>query len=103
MPRQPEGRAVQRIRAYLEGRGAFVVKIHGGDNPFQEVGIPDLLVCYRGYFIGLEVKQPGEDPTQVQLAVGRRIESALGRFAIVSSVDDVERLLRKLRRKGSSA
>lgn len=103
MPRQPEGRIGKRIRAYLEELGCFVVKIHGGDNPFQEAGLPDYLVCYRGYFIGLEVKQPGEEPSKAQLAVGRRITNSLGAFATVSSVEDVDRLLRRLRRKGISA
>ncbi len=31
-------------------------KIHGG--PYQERGIPDIIGCHQGRFIGLEVKLP---------------------------------------------
>jgi hypothetical protein len=96
---QPEGKLYRRIKAYLEGRGAFVVKIHGGDNVFQEAGLPDLFVCYKGYFIGLEVKTDVGKPSPRQLAVLRRIERAGGVGEVVTSVEQVERILTKLDRK----
>lgn len=34
----------------------FWLKIHGG--PFQERGIPDIIGCHHGKFIGMEVKLP---------------------------------------------
>lgn len=39
---------------------ALIWKIHG--DYFQEVGIPDLVLCVEGRFVGLEVKdqKPGE-------------------------------------------
>lgn len=39
---------------------AWVFKVHG--NPYQMAGVPDLLVCVDGLFVGLEVKfnRPGE-------------------------------------------
>lgn len=99
MPRQPEGRLYRRIKAYLEDRGAFVTKIHGGDNVFQEAGLPDLFVCYEGHFIGLEVKTDAGEPSPRQLAVLRRIERAGGVGQVVRSVDEVKRILTKLDRK----
>jgi hypothetical protein len=96
---QPEARIVKRIRAYLEGLGAWVFNVHGGDNPFQEVGVPDLLSCLQGRFIGLEVKQPGEEPSARQKVVLRRIEEAGGIAAVVTSVEEVERLLQRTIRK----
>jgi len=33
-------------------------KIHGG--PYQEAGIPDIIGCYKGYFIAFEVKRPNK-------------------------------------------
>lgn len=54
------------------------MKIHGGDNPYQAVGIPDILACYRGYFLGLEVKLRGNDVSPKQEAHLRRIRTAGG-------------------------
>lgn len=79
-------------------RGACVFNIHGGDNPFQEVGIPDLLVCFTGVFIGLECKLPGEEPSPVQRVVLKRIEKAGGYAAVVTSVHEVEVILRRIER-----
>ena len=98
MAMQPERRIVQSIQAYLEGLGARCFKIHGGDNPFQEAGIPDLLACYKGRFVGLEVKQPGGKPSKKQLKVLREIEAAGGTGVVVSTVEEVARLMRKLDR-----
>lgn len=99
MPKQPEGRLIRRTRAYLEGRGACVFKIVGGESVFQEAGIPDLLVCYNGIFIGLEGKTPVGKPSPRQLAVGRRIEKAGGYFLVFTELAEVEALLTKLDRK----
>ncbi len=96
MPRQPEGRLVKRIKAYVKGKGGRCFNIHGGDNPYQEVGIPDLLICYRGRFVGLEVKQPGEEPTAKQKQVLHEIEAAGGRAVAVTTVEEVVDLLAKI-------
>lgn len=92
MPRQPEGKAKKRIKSYLQGQGAVVWAIHGGD-PFQESGIPDLIGCWRGRFLGLEVKQPGEEPTPLQLRSLSLITRAGGIAGVVTSVGDVQDLL----------
>lgn len=96
---QPERKLVQKIQRYLDGEGARCFKIHGGDNPFQEAGIPDLLCCWRGLFIALEVKLPGEKPSPKQASILRQIERSGGVARVVTSVMEVERLLRSLRRE----
>jgi hypothetical protein len=99
MPRQPEGKAKQAIKRYLEGEGAVVYAIHGGDGPFQEVGIPDLLACWHGYFVGIEVKQPGQKPTKLQQRNLDRIAAAGGLSLVATSVEDVVDYLSKRARK----
>ncbi len=96
---QPEAKLVNHIRAYLEGRGAWVFKVHGGDTPFQEVGIPDLLCCLDGKLMAFEVKLPGERPSPRQNRVLHRIEEAGGIAAVVESVAQVERILKRTTRK----
>lgn len=97
----PEARLVVRIQKVLEELGARSFKIVGSDEGFQEVGIPDLLVCYRGFFIGLEVKQPGaeKDVSPRQSLVLKQIEEAGGIARVVSSVAQVRRILANVDRK----
>lgn len=93
----PETRLVGAIRrAILEAHAdAWVVKVAGG--PYQEAGIPDLIVCVGGRLVGLEVKapRPGESPaaarrraSAIQLAQLERIRRAGGSAAVVLSVDE---------------
>jgi hypothetical protein len=89
----PEARLVRRIQEYLISRRARPFKIMGNDEGLQETGIPDLLVCYFGQFIGIEVKQPGGRPSPRQLYVLRQIDLAGGITAVVSSLPEVKELL----------
>jgi hypothetical protein len=95
---QPEARLVKKVQDYIGGVGGRSFKIHGEDT-FQEVGIPDLLVCYKGYFVGLEVKQPGGRVSPRQHKVLQEIDTAGGISAVVSTLEQVVDLLAKLDRK----
>lgn len=93
---QPESKLVKKIRERVErNRLGRCFKIHGDDN-FQEVGIPDLLCCYRGRFVGLEVKQPGNSPSPVQMVVLQEIVSAGGIASVVSTLGQVDDLLAQI-------
>lgn len=59
-------------------------------------GIPDLLVCYRGHFIGIEIKRPGQKPTKLQTATLGLIEEANGIVGKVTSVHEAKDLIGKL-------
>ena len=84
--------ALQRqIIAYLRGRGAYVFKVVG--SPLQQRGTPDLLVCWWGKFIAIEIKVPGEDATPMQNHEIHKIREAGGCGVVVKSVGDVEVLL----------
>lgn len=80
------------IKTYIKECGGLCYKIHGGDL-YQETGIPDLLCCIQGLFIGIEVKDPGGKPSAIQLAQGARIKKAGGRFLIAKSLNDVKKFL----------
>jgi len=68
----------------------------GDAESFQEVGIPDLLFCYRGRFVGAEAKMPGNHPTAKQLAVLNEIVEAGGYALVFTTVEQVSRLLSKI-------
>jgi hypothetical protein len=102
MPRQPEGKIVKRIKHAIERKGGRCFKIQGSDDSFQEVGIPDLLCCVTGRFVGAEVKQPGEKLRPAQRVVLHEIYRANGVAAVLETVDQAEHLLSKLEKEGPS-
>lgn len=59
----------------------------------MQPGWPDLQVLWRGQFWCFEVKAPGNRPTKEQVARGEGIVANGGRWAVVYSVDDVQRCL----------
>jgi len=95
---QSEEAIVKKIRKALQGSvGGFWFKVHGG--PFQMAGLPDLLGCVQGRFIGIEVKRPSR-MTNVSPIQQRMIQkiNLNGGLAIVScdpdtAVEEVTRFL----------
>lgn len=66
----------RKMRAMLEQRGAKVIKQHG--DVYSEIGVSDLLVCYRGHFVAIETKMPGKKPTQMQERFLEEVRAAGG-------------------------
>lgn len=91
---QPEARIGHAIRKALEARGAFVFKVHGSD--MMRAGLPDLIVCHNGQFVGLEVKTPTGRVSAVQVRVMQLIRRSGGTAEVVRSVDDALAVLRKM-------
>lgn len=83
---------VDAITKYLRIKGAYVVKQHGSQ--YGRAGVPDLLVCYKGKFYGLEVKKPiGGVTSKLQLIELMRIKEAGGVAQVVTSVEDVRGII----------
>lgn len=64
MPRKPETALSEKVLSRLRAEGGRWTKVHGG--PFQEAGVSDILGCWRGRFVAIELKIPGEKPTKLQ-------------------------------------
>jgi len=87
-----ETRLVKTILKVLREQGGWWIKTHGG--PFQERGLPDILGCFNGRFIGIEVKKPGEEASLIQKYVMKEIEEKGGGITkVVTSVQEVLILL----------
>ena len=84
---------VAAIKRYLItlGGDAFFWKEHGG--PYGTSGIPDIICCYRGRFLGLEAKLPTGKLTELQKRALDRINAAGGIARRVESVDDVRAII----------
>jgi hypothetical protein len=73
----------------LEALGEYILS--GGQ--YGTAGIPDIIVCYKGRFYGLEAKVGKNKPTRLQAATIEQIKRAGGTAAVVRSVDDVKAVL----------
>jgi len=81
---------------------SFGWKVHG--SPYQIAGLPDLVFCIHGLFIGLEAKhqRPGESlthalgrATPAQLEKIQQINTAGGTAAVVTTVEGALALIRE--------
>ena len=86
-------KAIQnKIVQYLKQQpNTWFFKTHGG--MYQVAGIPDILLCYNGHFVALEIKRPGEKPTNLQEKVLRDIKEVGGIAAVVYGLSDAKELL----------
>ncbi len=89
-----ESDIVAAVLDYLRLRGAWVLKTHG--HLGQRPGIPDIVACYRGRFLCLEVKRPGGRLSPRQAAELAAIKEAGGIAEVVTSLDDAIALLERL-------
>jgi hypothetical protein len=71
MGKNPETKVTAKITKALDKIGAIWYKQHG--NSMSVSGTPDLLVCYRGRFYGIEVKTEENEADAAQLNQMRRI------------------------------
>lgn len=89
-----ESQLTSQIKNLLKSKGAYCEKIFGGG--YQASGIPDILCCYRGYFLAIEVKSPtGKGrASDIQKLKIKAIRDAGGVAFITDNIEDVERVLK---------
>lgn len=75
-----------KIKAYLKNKGAWFIKYWGGGG-FTKAGIPDILCCYKGRFIAIEVKAPNGKASELQLFNLKKIEEAGGKAFLLYPKD----------------
>ena len=80
-----------KIKAYLKSKGAYCVKYHG--NQFSQVGVADLLVCYRGGFLAIEIKNETGKTSPLQDENILMVEKAGGISFVARSVQDVRKVI----------
>ena len=66
-------------------------KIHG--SPYQRAGLPDIIGCLKGQFFGIEVKMPGNRPTDLQRATLEKLASDGAVCGIVHSLSEAQSLV----------
>lgn len=83
-----------QIKKYLKHIGAYVVKYFGCT--YTQAGVPDLMVCYKGRFIAIEIKNESGKTTKLQDAHLQQIKEAGGISAVVRNVEEVKNIIDKI-------
>lgn len=65
-----------KVKGFLKNEGVYFVKQFGC--AFTSAGIPDLLICCNGHFLGVEIKAENGKPSQLQLMNITKIKQAGG-------------------------
>lgn len=84
---------VKATQKAIEAVGGWVFKTHG--HLGQRRGIPDVLACVGGRFIGIECKGPRGRLTAEQAREIARIRAAGGIAGVARSMEDVMQLLQE--------
>ena len=92
MPLIPrETQIVRRIIRWLHAEGHFAIKIHG--SAMQRAGLPDIIACVKGRYVGIEVKRPGNGPTPLQKLRLQNIRDAGGIAGVAACLEDAVALV----------
>lgn len=78
-----------KVKKFLAQEGCWFVKTWS--NGVQRSGIPDILACCNGYFLGIEVKADKGKPSKLQLYNLREIHES-GGIALLLYPDDFDGL-----------
>lgn len=86
MGKQPESKLSRDIQKLIRSRGGYCFKVWG--NPMMPAGIPDIICCYHGLFVGFETKMPLGGLQKIQAHTHRKILNADGFVFVPRSVQD---------------
>jgi hypothetical protein len=87
----PESKVKKEITNYLKELGAYYFfPVTGG---FGRSGVPDIVACLDGKFVGIECKAGDNQPTALQVKNLKAIRSAGGLSFCVNSVKVLRELL----------
>lgn len=81
----------KKIIDFLKSKGAYVVKIISA----SQAGVPDVICCYRGRFVAVEVKRPEtlKNVSRLQAYNLDKITEAGGIGFVACSVEQVKKVL----------
>ena len=86
----PEGKVKTQLVKMLKEMKVWY--FFPANNGFGKSGLPDVIICWYGRFIGVEVKSPKGKPTELQLRCGEDIQGAGGVWRVVRNDDDIRAL-----------
>ena len=97
MAQTPEGKVKSAVTKILKEYGVyyFFPATHG----FGRSGVPDIICCYKGRFIGIECKAGKGKTTALQERELRNIDTAGGIAVVINetNIDDVKTILEEIK------
>lgn len=78
-----------KIKEFLKKEHCYFFKFWG--TMYTRAGVPDLIACVNGHFVGIEVKSDSGKPSEIQLVNIKEIHDCLG-FAVVVHPEGFEQL-----------
>ena len=89
MAMTPEAKVKKKVKETLNRMGSYFLQPIG--TGFGSMGAPDIIVCYKKHFIGIECKAGKGKVTALQQDNLKRIGNN-GGFALVINEDNVDEL-----------
>ena len=89
MAKTPEGEIKDQVRKVLDEMGAYY--FFPAANGYGRTGIPDVIACVGGHFVGIECKAGSKQPTALQQRELDNIEKAEGTGVLVNA-DNISNL-----------
>jgi hypothetical protein len=85
----PEAKVKKKAKMVLDNLGAYHFSPMTGG--YGNSGVPDIVACYEGFFLGIECKAGKGKPTLLQLDNLKRIDAS-GGYSVVVNESNVEQL-----------
>lgn len=88
-----------KIFHYRNNSGAIVSEYKGKKRfvRFGATGSPDIIVVYRGQYIGFEIKDVKGKQSESQVAFQEALEKAGGAYYVIRSIDEFVRIMMKIK------
>jgi Holliday junction resolvase len=104
MAKTPEKKVKDQVTKLLDAKNAYwFYPVMGG---YGSSGVPDIVACYRGVFIGIECKAGNNTPTALQIKNLNQISQAGGYSAVINetNLDELQVIFNRIdsERKTSS-
>lgn len=92
----PEGKVKEDLKDFLGSLGAdcwYYMPVPMG---YGKRGVPDFIICYKGYFLAPETKRPGGKSEPWQVREQEAIRAAGGISGRVTTVEQVKRWVKAI-------
>jgi hypothetical protein len=96
MANTPEKKVKLQVTKLLSNKNAYwFYPVMGG---YGSSGVPDIVACYRGVFIGIECKAGTNTPTALQMKNLNQISQAGGYSAVINetNIEDLNALFTRI-------
>ena len=94
----PEGRVKKRVKEIITSLGKDAFHFFPATGGYGKSGVPDIVACVRGRFIGIECKAGDNKPTALQVKALEDIALAGGVSVVIneSNIDRLRVLLQRI-------